>query len=370
MILIEGIIFTSAPDNYDALLAGRYLNGIAVGFATVPFLVHASEVAVNSYRGSCLAVEQYGYCFGIAIQVIYVSLWSSTDFPANRLHGIFDIIFSLIAAICLNSFIESPIYHIRKGDEVAALDCLSRLQRPQGVTNATYAQLEEHKNYVREYENYPLKECIKRGLLPLIKMLFFRSMMVAFCFTLPLNTALEISLLANNLSWPSIVMACLRVLGALIAVCLVDGLGRKLPSLFFAVILGGLFIAIGTMFANISNIYDTYQMSIVTSLSLLTQFFAGLFVPFTSVYMGEAFPLTVKPYFIGICVTVEQLIHVIIICTYQQPYMISTYDCLLAQGIIIVVVFVLLCATMPETRKTSLKEAQDRFRHLLHLRFN
>ncbi|XP_065363938.1 uncharacterized protein LOC135957177 [Calliphora vicina] len=366
LILIEGIIFTSAPYEYEPLLAGRYLNGIGVGFATIPFFIHASEISANTYRGSCLAIEQYGVCFGIAIQVIYASQWGSTAFPANRLHGIFDIIFAVGAMASLLYFIESPIFFIRKGDEAAALDCLSRLQRPQGVTSATTVLLEEHKNYVRENENYTLMEGIKRGILPLVKIIFFRSMMVAFCFSLPLNTALQFSLLANFITWPPIVAACLRIFGAFIALILVDGLGRKLPSLIFIVITGALIIAIGAMFSNFSNLYNSYDMSVVTSLSLLTQFFAGLFVPFTSIYMGEAFPLVVKPYFIGVSVIIEQLIHIIIIVTFV-PYISSIFDSLLAQGIIMVVFFLFLCTTMPETRKISLKEAQDRFRHLFHL---
>ena len=331
------------------------------------FIIHASEIAVDSYRGSCLAVEQYGISVGIAIQVIYASQWGLTDFPANRLHGILDIIFSLFAMISLMGFIESPVYYIRRGDENAALDCLSRLQRPTGVTTITTFQLQERKNYVIQHENYTTIENIKYGLIPLVKIILFRSMMVAFSFSLPFSIALQYSLVINFITWPPIVAGCLRIFGALISLSLVDGLTRKLPSLIWILAMGALTVAAGAMFGNFTNTLNTHYMSVATSLLLLFQFFAGLFVPFSSVYLGEAFPLIVKPYFLAISIIVEQLIHIIIICTFTN-YVNSIYNCLLAQGIIMLAVTIILGITMPETRKTSLKEAQDRFTHFIYLK--
>ncbi|XP_073828819.1 uncharacterized protein [Musca autumnalis] len=365
LILIEAIIFTSAPTEFDALLTGRYLNGIAIGLATITFLMHASEIAPNANRGSCSAIEQYSITVGIAIQMIYGSQWSVTaNFPAQRLHGILDIIFAIAAGVLVHfCFIESPILGLRKNDEAMAWNALAHLELPKPVTTATKERFEELKEYVRYEESLDLMDDVKRGALPLAKMILFRSAILAFSFSLPLSEALLYGSAMNHITWPAILAACLRIFGAGLAHIQIDCIGRKLPSLVCALIIGGLLIAIGAICCDYSNLYFVRPMAIVTSLCLLVQFFAGAYSPFTSVYLGEAFPLKLKGYFMAACVVVEQIIHIIVICTFSS----MNGAAYIAPGIITVLSALILLVSIPETRKTSLKEAQGRFRYLLQL---
>ncbi|XP_013109529.1 uncharacterized protein LOC106088514 [Stomoxys calcitrans] len=366
LVLIGGILFTSVPQNYDALLAARYLNGIAAGLAFLPFLMHVSEIAVDSYRGRCLATEQYYISFGIAIQMIYASYWTSgINFPVNRLHGIFDIIFGVFTGIFLIWFVESPIDQIRKGDEAAALGCLSRLQRPQGVTAYTRLQLEQLKSYVREQENLSIAESFQQGLVPLIKMLLVRSVMLAFLYSLTLNFTLKYSVLINGDIWAPTVAGACRILAGIIAYVLADsGLGRKLPSTIAAIVIGGLMIGESTFFVNLVDMVNITGLHTAMVMFIVIQAFVGFFTPYTSIYMGEAFPLRVKSYLIACCVIFEQIIQIILIETLRLPL----GNGLMAEGIIVVVVGFLMMLIMPETRNTSLTEAQQRFRSLFYLR--
>lgn len=366
MILIEGILFTSAPTRADPLLAGRYLNGIAVGLATITYLMYASEIAPNRYRGSCSAIEQYSLTIGIAIQVIYATQWNLLlKFPPTRVHGILDIIFALAAGVLAQfCFIESPIVGLLQKDEASAWNSLAHLELPKTVSTATKQRFEELKEYTRDESSLDLMDNIKRGAVPLAKMILFRSAILAFSFSLPLSRALIEGSAMNHINWPAIVAVCLRIFGAGIAHVQIDYIGRKLPSLVCAVIIGGLLIGIGAICNNYINLYIQRPMAIVTSLCLLLQFFAGAYAPFTSVYLGEAFPLKLKGYFIAGCVVVEQLIHIIVICSYVRV----NGPVYIAPGVITVLAAVALLVTMPETRKTSLMEAQGRFRHLLYLK--
>lgn len=363
LMLAGGIIFTSVPTHYGALLAGRYLNGIATGLATTTFLIHSSEIANNGLRGTCTAIEQYALTLGMAVQMICASQWGpGTTFPLNRLHGILDIILSVLAVVwAWFYFIDSPIDALSNGEDAVAWSNLVLLESPKPPTRA---RLEELKEYVRYEENLTLMDDLKHGALPLVKMIFFRSMILAFTYSLPLNEVLEYSVAINYLTWPPIVAACLRLFGCIIAQMQTDYLGRKLASIFCSVVMGALIVGIGCICSSYVNLGDAHSMSIVTTLCLLVEFFSGCFAPFTSVYVTEAFPLRLKPYFIAVCVVVEQLIHIIVICTYS----VISSDIFLAQGILILIVSVALLVTMPETRKCSLKEAQARFRHLLHLK--
>ncbi|XP_005186692.1 uncharacterized protein LOC101890101 [Musca domestica] len=368
LILIEGILFTSAPYNYDSLLAGRYFNGIAIGLTISPFLISASEIAANSNRGGCLALEQYSISLGMAVQMFYASLWSySIDFSINRVHGIIDIVFALLAGIFLYCFfVESPVSYIRKGEDGLALETLAQLWQPKGVTTPVRSLFEQHKAYVRDQDNLSMAESLRQGLLPLVKMLFYRSLMLAFSYSLPLNLAMQFSLVLSGYTWIPIVAGGVRVLGSIVALCMVDNVDRKIPSILSAIIFGGIMIGIGLIFRDLENLLIASEMTAAMILCIVMQLFAGFFTPYTSVYVGEAFPLRVKPYLIDICVIVEQIIHIVLIET------VSLYlgTNLLVQGVIIMVVFILLGLTMPETKKTSLAEAQRRFRKWIYIKLD
>uniref|UniRef100_A0A1B0ARV0 Major facilitator superfamily (MFS) profile domain-containing protein n=1 Tax=Glossina palpalis gambiensis TaxID=67801 RepID=A0A1B0ARV0_9MUSC len=367
-VLIDGIIFICAPASEYALIAARYLNGIAVGVTTVTFLIHASEVTAKSYRGYCLAMEQYSISVGIFIQVIHTSLWAEVFY----MHGVLDLLLGCLGFASAFIFtIESPIHCLRRGNETMALDCLARLERPKGVKSTTYASLEEHKSYIRENNKYDMIESLKLGLVPLVKLMLYRSLMLTFGFSLPLTVAVQVgTLLSLGLeTWPYIVYAALRLLGSLITIFTVDTLGRKFISLLNLIIIGALLIPIGIFFSNQYNFLDKQKMAIVCTLSLLIQLFAGMYAPHTSIYVGEAFPLKVKPYLLSLCIAVEHIVHIVTICvllsTSSRNYL---YQYFLATGLVIIFTFLLFCAVIPETRKTSLSEAQSRFQKLLYLK--
>lgn len=368
-MLAGGIIFTSVPYNYNALLAARYLNGIAVGFTTVPFLIHASEVATKSYRGTCLIMEQYSLSLGIAIQVIYSSQWDdSIDFPATRLHGIFDIIFSVFAFVATFFIVESPIFYIRKGDDAAALECLRHLQRPCIVTDATRAKLEEYKQYVQQNENLGFAGSCAVGWAPLIKLCLYRGL-VALTFSLPLTNAVYLASIISigYRSWPPLLYGLLRLVGALLMVRLYDSMGRKLLAKIALLVSAGLIIAVGCILDY--DFLNRDDMTAIATLLLIYQLFAGMFVPSSSVYLGEAFPLLVKPYYIALTIVVENVVQLIITCTFVFSIY-NMYVFTISIGAISLFLFLFFSLTMPETRRTTLQEAQARNGQVVYLKFN
>lgn len=326
--------------------------------------MNASEIADIQYRGVCVTIEQYSISLGIAVQMMYASNWTQTvDFPANRLHGILDIIYGIFAAISLVSVVESPVDMIRKGNESAALETLGRLRRPQLVTTETQHLLNEYKTYVREEENLSWMQSFQRGLVPLVKMLLFRSMLLTFCMSLPLNLSIQYSSLVIGSTWVPTVAAVFRVLGGIVTIGMVDNVNRKMPSVFSILIIGCFLIGLGSLFTSLSNITSYDDMNSAMYLYLFLQLFAGFFVPYASIYLSEAFPLRAKPFLMAVVVIAEQIIQIIFIDTIT----IRIGDNLMAQGIITVVVFLFLGLTMPETRNTTLTEAQIRFRKLVNL---
>ncbi|XP_073828818.1 galactose-proton symporter-like [Musca autumnalis] len=365
LTLAGGIIFTSAPRNMDALVAARYLNGLAVGLATVTYLIYASELPRNRIRGVCLGLEQFSLSLGIAIQMITSSQWSATsNFSANCLHGILDIILAILAAGSLVYFIESPVDYIRWSNDTAALECLSQLQPVPSINMDTNRRLDELKEYVQEQENMSPQELLQHSVVPLIKMIFLRSMLLSFTYSAILTSLLLFTSVVVGISWTPILAGCLRMFGSAITLIVVDNLARKIPAVVWLLIMGGLMIPMAGIINNSMNLLNTHKMSTVVSIWICIQFFAGLYSPIGSTFMGEAFPLRTKSFCIAFCVILEQIVQIIII----SQVSIGSDGSLMVMGVMIVVAAALCVITIPETKKTSLREAQQRFTNLFNFK--
>ncbi|XP_030374042.1 probable polyol transporter 6 [Scaptodrosophila lebanonensis] len=357
--LVDAIIFVSAPYEYPAILAARYIGGVGIGIITVPFIIHSSEIAARDYRGICSSVEQYNLSVGIMIQMIYASRWSTDmDFPANQVHGILGIIFSVLALGSIFTAVESPIFYLRQNQEEKARYCQQQLVRDFSSTSASESALTEAKLYVQDGNS----KSYSSALMPFLKLLFYRCF-VAFTFSVPLSWTIQwSSYIAEGslISWPASICGVLRMFGSLLAMLFLDKLGRKFIAMLSLLVMAGLMLTIAGIFATPEYALNWYQMDAVVGLCLSFQFFAGLFTPSSTTYLGEAFPMRTKPYFIAFIVAVEQAIHIVVIVSFESTAE-SIYAYFLAVGIILVIGLIGFAVIMPETRHTTLREAGVRF---------
>ncbi|TDG45060.1 hypothetical protein AWZ03_008485 [Drosophila navojoa] len=369
--LIDAIICVSAPYNYDAMVAARYIGGIGIGFISVAFIIHNAEVAPNDARGKWCAVEQSGLGLGIAVQVIMDSMWNpALPFGNNQVHGIIGIVFAIVAIAVLILSVESPIFYLRRNDYDKASDCQWELMDKKATPKDQREALEENKSYVSEGTHETIGHDLVVAIVPCIKMLLCRCL-VAFSFSMPLTQTIIASSDAwkgTLYSWPIIVWRILRWIGTLISILVMDKLGRKLLAMLGLVCMGGLMLGMAGIYSNYANTNSPYYMGQVCRLSMAFQMFAGLFVACTPAYMGEAFPMRVKPFCVALIVCIEQLIHIIVIVTFKKTPD-SFYKYYLAVGIILLISMLSLLVTLPETTKMTLREAGHRFRRLHDISF-
>ncbi|EDV93828.1 GH19545 [Drosophila grimshawi] len=366
--LIDAIIFVSEPNDYTSIVAARYVGGVGIGLLTVAFIIHNSEVYLGFSRGKWCGLEQFGMTLGILIQVLMDSQWhssSSSSITINEVHGIIGIVFAAFATSSVAMSVESPIFHLRQGDENGARTSQTHLlgtATPQDVYNTLF---DEYKRYVMEGTSQSFGKQLASSVVPFIKMIFCRCL-VAFSFSVPLSLTMLGSTLiwkASMLSWPMILWSILRFIGALLAICSVDLIGRKFVSLVGLLCMSALMLSLAGITAHDTYYTNTYFMSQVCRISMAFQFFAGLFVISTPTYLGEAFPMRVKPFLIGLVVCIEQLIHIIVIVTFlKDAYCFFQY--FVGVGIILVVGLIIFGVLMPETRGLSLRQAGDRFRRV------
>ncbi|XP_034484576.1 putative polyol transporter 2 [Drosophila innubila] len=363
--LIDAIICVSAPYNYNAMVAARYIGGIGIGLITVAFIIHNSEVAPNNERGKWCAVEQSGLGLGIAVQVIMDSMWDpALPIGNNQVHGIIGIVFAIVGLAILILSVESPIFYLRRNDARKANTCQWELLDKKANTEDCKLAFEENNLYVAEGTSETLIHELTVAMVPFFKMFLCRCL-VAFSFSLPLTDTIITSTLAwqgTMYSWPIIVWRLLRWIGTLIAFFIIDRLGRKFLSMLGLICMAGLMLGMAGIYNNLSIVNYQVQMGQVCQICMAFQIFAGMFVSSTPVYLGEAFPLRIKPYLIAAIVIMEQLIHIIVIVTFGRNG--NFYQYFLGVGIVMVICFLILLVMLPETRNMTLRQAGHRFRRL------
>lgn len=359
--MIDGIIFVSTAE-YNALIAARYLGGAGIGLITVAFIIHNSEISLPNSRGWWCALEQYGLALGIAIQVIIDTQWdASSSIDANCAHGIFGIVFSLVATGAVVVSIESPIFYLRRNNEEKAHTLQAMLLSSSKSSEACKAAFEEAKHYVSVGSSQSTGQQLASSVMPFIKMLFSRCL-VPLTFSLPLSASMITSTVVAELAlnWPIVVWGLLRWFGTFFSMALLDKVGRKFVSLLGLVCMAGLTLGMAGIYSDVNNTISWYYMSQVCRLSMSFQFFAGLFICCTPTYLGEAFPMKVKALLIGLIVCIEQVIHIIVIETFSTSLSFY-YPYFLAVGIVLIVCLIIFAVLMPETRGLSLRQATERF---------
>ncbi|KAH8398197.1 hypothetical protein KR215_011798, partial [Drosophila sulfurigaster] len=353
LVLIGGIVTWSSFYSVDTILANLYLNGIANGLAFAPTVALAGELAVFYMRGKITAsTEQLSFNLGIFLQIIVASTYIPDHFAPEYVNGIITTVFGFMGLVMAAiMFVESPVTLVATGREQAATDALRRLQRPfLTAQEETLAQLEEHKRYVTENTNMSSEESFSQAIPAFLKLTAIRCISAisisSFIF--------DILFLANRNSsyWndqQALIFGAARLLGSCIAALIVDSLGRKGPT-----VVG---LAGTAIFAFVAASQYYYRDAIFWL--YFFQLFAGLAFTMTSAYLSEAHPLKVKQHFLSFTFILEMVIFIIIGLTDLIDVFLYVVGGICAGAFFISI----LC--LPETRRTTLRIAQQRFRSFI-----
>lgn len=338
----------SSHYDLDALTAGLYLNGIANGLLFAPTLSLAGEQAAFYMRGKFTAsTEQLSFNFGILLQILLCDSWEPSynhhhQYGNNpeTVHGIINCVFGFFG-LCFAAllFIESPVDLLVAGREMAANDVVRRLQR-DFPPHSDLQQMQEHKLYVSQNERLTTEQSCVQTTPIFLKLSILRALNA-----ISISTFMFDVLYGCNGNY--IIFGVSRLVGSFFGSIFVDSLGRKGLTLL------GLLIGSGFAYGTASQMFYPYLN--VFLLLCCFQFFCGVAFTPSSAYLSEAYPLKVKQNFISFTFMVELLVFIIIsTCDPFQEF-------LYVIGGIFTGAFVLGIWCLPETRRTTLREAQKRF---------
>ncbi|KAK3376381.1 general substrate transporter [Lasiosphaeria ovina] len=134
-------MITGAGDPLGAIVAGRLIAGVGVGFESAIVILYMSEICPRKVRGALVA--GYQFCITIGIMTASCIVYGTkdrTDTGAYRIPIAIQFIWALILGIGLMFLPDSPRYFVKKGNLTRATDSLSRLRgQPK---DSEYIQLE------------------------------------------------------------------------------------------------------------------------------------------------------------------------------------------------------------------------------------
>ncbi|KAH8361458.1 hypothetical protein KR084_002865 [Drosophila pseudotakahashii] len=372
LVMIGGIVIASTRNNGSAQMAGSYLDGIANGLVFAPFMALAGEVSVSYMRGLVSAsIEQMCFGLGIFLQIVYTSSWNTSgiynynSFSAENMKGVLSAIYGLLALIIGSLLcIESPVIMLAKNnDEQGAIDALRRLQRPYTLTNETFEQLAEHKKYLAQNKELSTSQSIAQALPTFIRLVLLRGLNAMSISTFVRFTLLYIiqqQYIAGSLEW-IIGFGICRWMGNFIATFCMESVGRKKTTVL------GLIVCSVFAFV-VAGQYNIYNRASGNASMLLTfQLSAGVAFTATSPYLAEAYPLGVKQHFIAFTFIAEMLVFIVLGLITWNP--LAGADYFWVMGGLYLFGFFFAILFLPETRRTTLREAQEKFRRFFSPRF-
>ncbi|XP_030372165.1 uncharacterized protein LOC115622382 [Scaptodrosophila lebanonensis] len=363
LIITAGFLFICSEKEMKYIRAALYIDGLANGLVFAPMIALIGELTVFYMRGFVAAfIEQFCPCIGICAQVIYPYLWKSTSLEHlehDGLHGAIGVL-SGIFAMSLSTFFskESPVKLLIRGKPLYAMEVLRRVQAPNTLTEELFEQQAENKSYVMESRQLSTYRSITQALPALLRLCCLRAlhaMSLAIFIVLFRTNYGDI----NHLVWSYPILGIFRIFGNLITMPIMELIGHRITTLI-GLLLYGSMAFIMTSFAR----NCTYGMVLVS----LLQTFSALAFTASPAFLSEAYPMAIKEQFIALTYIVEMSVYIFVYSYFTDTKSCTNYLYLMS---IFTLLFCLLAVwILPETKRTTLREALEKFKGFVSKRIH
>lgn len=344
---------------------------------TVMFIIVAGENSDPSIRGKMVSVEALAVSTGYFIFSMFLTIFdlaktSVGSFSPVQMQGIMSVIFGLAACGLSFFFIETPVYHLMKGDQNEAVNAIAELRNETAPSPATYKVYEELKEYVHYDESKSIQQHVVDGLIPLAKIVVVRVfMLLTMVFPIP-SAYWFAGYFGYKISYGMVFFGLTRWIGVYIGqLVLIDKVGRKKTIAICSLIIGVLFIVIGSLFNNLSIISVVFKsnsdMLTAASLLLVANFFCGMAQNVSTVYLSEAFAPSVKSGMIFAAILIENIVVIIVMGAMHKSTDIAPIFFVI--GVFQILLAVMAVTVLPETKHLSLQKSLEFFQGMLNLGF-
>jgi MFS transporter, SP family, sugar:H+ symporter len=360
-----GALAAAAAPSAGALVAARFVLGLAVGSAALVVPLYLSEIAPTKIRGAIASLNQLMIVVGILVAfIVNAILASSGDW---RLMLGLAAIPSLVLLAGMAFMPETPRFLVRTGEEDEARDVLEEVRTDGSRADEPERKIEE----IREVD-----EQESGGGLELLRAKWVRPALVVAIGLAVLQQLIGINTIiyyapttltsvgygAESAIYANLAIGALNVAATIVAIRIVDRVGRK-PML-----LGGLvgMVASLTVLGLSSELLakpdSAGDPAAVITLLCLAGFivsFAATWGPVVWVMLPEVLPLSVRGTAMGVAIFLHWGANFLVSQTF--PVMLDAWGpgpVFLGYAVVGVGAFVFVRALVPETKGRSLEEIE------------
>ena len=363
MFISAVLFFISAlgcaiPQNLIQFLAFRFIGGLAIGSASIVSPLYISEVAPPKIRGALVSVNQLAIVTGILMS--YFVSWILVGAGASNWRWMFAT--GAIPAVVFFLFVlgvpESPRWLVKQGRESEASTILTRLNGPE-IAKSELVNIKE----TLTLEGGSLKELLQPGFRTA---LFIGIFLAVFQQITGINAVIYYAprffeaagLARSSAILQSALIGVVNVVFTLVAIALVDRLGRKPMLMVGSAGMGLSFILLGAAFK-----FQLFSGSLILLFTLLyIAFFAMTLGPIVWVVIAEIFPPRIRGRAMAIATVSLWLADFAVSLTFPviADKLHESFAFWLYAGMCLINFF-FIWAVLPETKGKSLEEIEKRW---------
>jgi sugar porter (SP) family MFS transporter len=357
-VYVIGGIACALSQNYPEILASRFVLGLSVGTASFVSPMYISELVPKQIRGGVVSFNQLMVTLGIF--VAYIVDWGFAPLP-NNWRWMFAVTVIPGAALAIGMFFMpfSPRWLVQKGRDDEAREILQRYRFDDHDVDEEIQEIKQ----VAEQE-VPLRELIAKGLrrtmLVGIGLAVFQQIVGINTVIYYAPTILKMAGQQNTGALTqSLYIGLTNVVFTIVAILLLDRLGRRFFLLTGTACLTVALVVLGVFFASPSLQHSVGWLALASLLFYIFGFAIGL-GPVFWLMISEIFPLQMRGPAMAVCTMFNWGFNFLISYTF-----LSLTDWITKSGTFWLYAGFGICALVffstmvPETKGRTLEEIQD-----------
>jgi sugar porter (SP) family MFS transporter len=356
-VYVIGGVGCALAQSYWQILAGRFWLGLAVGCASFVSPMYIAELVPARIRGGVVSFNQLMVTLGIL--AAYIVDWGFAPLP-NNWRWMFALAVVPGAALAIGMYFMpfSPRWLVEKGREDEAREVLERYRFEEDDVDG---EIQEIKDVAEE--EVSLRELLAKGVR---RMMIVGIALAVFQQIVGINTVIyygpTILKFAGQQNTgaltQSVFIGCTNVFFTIVAILLLDKLGRRFFLITGTSILTVALVGLGIFFESTSIQHNVGWLALVCLLVYIMGFAIGL-GPVFWLMISEIFPLQMRGPAMAVCTMFNWGFNFLISYTF-----LSLTSALTKQGAFWLYAFFGVCAVIffatlvPETKDRSLEEIQ------------
>jgi sugar porter (SP) family MFS transporter len=356
-VYVIGAFACAFSDSYWQILASRFWLGLAVGCASFVSPMYIAEIVPPRIRGGVVSFNQLMVTLGIL--AAYIVDWGFAGF-SNNWRWMFGIAAVPGAALAIGMFFMpfSPRWLVEKGREDEAREVLETYRFDEDDVDG---EIEEIKQIAEK--EFSLRElagkAVRRMMVVGIALAVFQQIVGINTVIYYAPTILKFAGQQNTSALTqSVFIGCTNVFFTIVAILLLDKLGRRFFLIGGTSILTVALVGLGIFFASSSLQHSAGWLALICLLVYIAGFAVGL-GPVFWLMISEIFPLQMRGPAMAVCTMFNWGLNFAISYTF-----LTLTDVMTKQGTFWLYAFFGVCAVVffatfvPETKDRSLEQIQ------------